>query len=47
MTTIENMVLLKLTNNREIANRYRFILPIKKDINYFIDIINNCINFFN
>ena len=25
------------------ANRYRFILPIEKDINFFTDIINNCI----
>ena len=46
MTTIENMILLKLTNYREIANRDRFVLPIEKDINFFIDIVNNCINFF-
>ena len=47
MTIIENMILLKLTNYREIANRDRFVLPIEKDINYFIDIVNNCINFIN
>ena len=46
MITIENMVLLKLTNYREIANRDRFVLPIEKNINFFIDTVDNCINFF-
>jgi hypothetical protein len=47
MSTIENMILTKLNNYKEKANRDRFILPLEKNINYFIDIINNCINFFN
>ena len=46
MTTIENMVLIKLTNYREIANRDRFVLPLEKDINFFINIVNDCIKFF-
>jgi hypothetical protein len=39
------MVLSKLDKYREKANRDRFILPVEKDIKYFIDIIDNCINF--
>ena len=47
MNTIETMVLNKLKDYKEKANRDRFILPIEKDISFFTDIIDNCINFFN
>jgi len=47
MNIIENMVLTKLKEYRETANRDRFILPIEKDISLFKDIINNSINFIN
>ena len=45
MTLIELMVLNKLKNYKEKANRDRFILPIGKDISYFKKIIDNCVNF--
>ena len=47
MTTIELMVLTKLDEFREKANRDRFILPIDKEISLFTNIIDSCINFFN
>jgi hypothetical protein len=47
MNLIENLVLTKMNNYREIANRDRFILPIDKDISFFKDIIDECINFVN
>ena len=40
-------ILNKLKSYQEKANRDRFILPIEKEINFFIEIIENCINFFN
>ena len=46
MNIIENMVLNKLEEYREKANRDRFILPLEKEISFFTDIINNAINFF-
>jgi hypothetical protein len=46
MNAIEIMVLLKLRKYQEKANRDRFILPLEKDISFFTDIIDNCINFF-
>ena len=46
MLLIERMVLTKLNFYREQANRDRFILPQNKTINYFIDIVSECINFF-
>jgi len=45
MNIIELMVLNKLKNYKEKANRYRFILPLEKDIIFFINIIDSCINF--
>jgi len=45
MNAIENMVLLKLRNYQEKANRDRFILPLEKDIYLFTNIIDECINF--
>jgi len=47
MNLVEIMVLNKLNIYKEKANRDRFILPVEKDIVFFIDIINNCINFIN
>jgi len=45
MNVIEIMILNKLKEYKEKANRDRFILPIEKDITFFINIINSCINF--
>ena len=47
MNTVEMMVLTKLEEYREKANRDRFILPLEKDISFFTSIIDNSINFFN
>ena len=47
MNIIERMVLLKLKNYKEIANRDRFILPIDKDITFFTNIIDENINSYN
>ncbi len=47
MELVEKMVLNKLDEFREKANRDRFILPFEQDINYFINIISTCIDFFN
>jgi hypothetical protein len=46
MNTVEMMVLTKLEEYREKANRDRFILPLEKDISFFTSIIDNSINFF-
>ena len=46
MRAIEFMVLNKLNSFKEKANRDRFILPIEKDISFFIEFIDNAINFF-
>jgi len=45
MNIVENMILNKLRNYKEKANRDRFILPYNEDISYFIDIVNSCIKF--
>ena len=45
MNTAETLVLSKLKEHKEQANRDRFILPEDKDISYFISVINECINF--
>ena len=45
MDTAENMVLSKLRDYREKANRDRFILPEDKEISFFIGIIDECIRF--
>ena len=47
MNIIEKIILNKLNNYREIANRDRFILPIEKDITFFTTIIDDCIFFCN
>ena len=46
MNMIENMVLNKLNIYRQRSNRDRFILPIDEDITFFINIIKQCIAFF-
>jgi hypothetical protein len=46
MNIIENMVLNKLEEYREKANRDRFILPLEKEISFFTEIIEKSINFF-
>ena len=45
MDTAEIIVLSKLKDYREQANRDRFILPEDKDISFFIRMINDCIHF--
>jgi hypothetical protein len=46
MSIVENMVLNKLQDYKEIANRDRFILPLEKDISFFTNIIDDSIKFF-
>ncbi len=43
MDLIEKVVLYKLRDFKEKANRDRFILPIDKNIDLFIDIMNETI----
>ena len=45
MDTAETMVLSKLRDYREKANRDRFILPEDKEISFFIGVIDDCIVF--
>ena len=45
MDTAETMVLTKLRDHREKANRDRFIIPEDKEISFFIGIIDDCIRF--
>jgi len=46
MNIIELMVINKLKDCKEQANRDRFVLPIDKDISFFTNIIDKCILFF-
>jgi hypothetical protein len=45
MELVERMVLRKLEEYREKANRDRFILPLDQDLRLFKDIIDICVNF--
>jgi hypothetical protein len=45
METVETMVLSKLRDFREQANRDRFILPKDKEVSYFIETIDECARF--
>jgi len=45
METSETMILSKLRDYREQANRDRFILPDDKEISFFIEIIDQCVRF--
>ena len=46
MNVIELMVINKLKDYKEKANRDRFILPLEKNINFFTDIIDKSIEFY-
>ena len=39
----ETMIINLLSNYKIKANRDRFVLPVEKDISFFTDIINNCV----
>ena len=45
MNVAENLVLSKLRDYREKANRDRFILPEDRDISFFTKVIDECIDF--
>lgn len=47
MDIIEKMIFLKLKEYKERENRERYILPINKDISFFINEINDCLKFLN
>ena len=44
LTCAEKLCLLKLNKFREVANKDRFILPVDKNISFFTDIIDKCVN---
>ena len=46
MSCVENMVFKYLNEYREQANRERFILPEKKEISFFSDVIKKSVEFF-
>ena len=46
MSCVETMVFKHLKEYREQANRERFILPEKKEIQFFSDVINKSVEFF-
>ena len=46
LTLVETMILNKLKNYQEKANRDRFILPLENDISLFTNIVDNCIKFY-
>mgnify|MGYP005623345437 CR=1 FL=1 len=46
MSLVENLVFEKLREYREQANRERFILPNNKEIDYFIETLKKCVDFF-
>ena len=46
MALVEGMVFNILETQREQANRERFILPTDKEVKYFSDTIDRCIDFF-
>ena len=46
MSCVENMVFNKLNKHRHRANKERFVLPEDKEIKYFQDVIDECVNFF-
>jgi hypothetical protein len=45
MDTAEMIVLNKLRDYREQANRDRFILPEDKEVSFFIETIEQCVSF--
>ena len=46
LTLVETMILNKLKNYQEKANRDRFILRLENDISLFTNIVDNCIKFY-
>ena len=46
MNVVETIILSKLRDYREKANRDRFILPDDKDISFFTRMIDECVDFF-
>jgi hypothetical protein len=46
MDTAEIMVINKLRDYKEQANRDRFILPQDKNVSFFSDTIDECVRFF-
>jgi len=47
MTTVESLVISRLRDFKEQANRDRFVLPETKDISFFIKTIDQCVEFLN
>ena len=45
MTVVETLVLSKLRDYREKANRDRFVLPDDRDISFFTRMIDECVDF--
>ena len=45
MNVVEQIILNKLAPYREVANRDRFILPVDKDIGFFIGVFNSACDF--
>ena len=45
MGLIEQIILDKLSKFREVENRDRFILPVDKDISFFINIFDSVVNY--
>jgi hypothetical protein len=45
MTLIENMVLHRLNDYREQSNRDRFVLPEDREVTYFQQVIDQCVQF--
>jgi hypothetical protein len=47
LNIVESIILNKLKEYKEQANRDRFILPLEKDISFFINVIDEAIEFLN
>jgi len=47
MSTAETMVISRLRDFKEQANRDRFVLPETKDVSFFINTIDQCVEFLN
>jgi len=47
MSTAETMVISRLRDFKEQANRDRFVLPENRDVSFFINTIDQCVEFLN
>jgi len=47
MATAETMVISRLRDFKEQANRDRFVLPENKDVAFFINTVDQCVEFLN